>query len=137
MRIRTGFVSNSSSTSFLIVTKGEMTLERFLALVGVLPGSVMGGVFAQLYEAMMDSPWHRVDFGADGAPEVDEAVASWRNADLSDHMMERIREAKGRGEIVIYGELSSDNEPVETFFCCESFELDGEGLYINALEATW
>ncbi|MBV6459408.1 MAG: hypothetical protein HONBIEJF_02556 [Fimbriimonadaceae bacterium] len=97
----------------------------------------MGAVFTELFEAMRDSTWERIDFGQADAPEPDVAVNSWRNAHVTDRMRERIRQAHKDGDIVIYGELSSEADAVESFFCCESFELGGEGLYINALEATW
>jgi hypothetical protein len=137
MRVRTGFVSNSSSTSFLIISKGEMTEERFLSLVGVRNGTAMGDVFLHLYQALLSSQWGAVDFGRPGAPGPEVAVASWGKAHVTDRMMERIRDAHKNGDLVIYGELSTDEDSVETFFCCESFELAGDGLYLNALEATW
>lgn len=41
MRIRQGFVSNSSSSSFLLATKGEVTQERLLGLFGVSKDSFL------------------------------------------------------------------------------------------------
>ena len=39
MRIRTGFVSNSSSTSFLIITHDELEEEAFMEMMGIGPAS--------------------------------------------------------------------------------------------------
>ena len=137
MRIRAGFVSNSSSTSFLIITDGDLTLERFLKLVGVLPGSPMRHIFEMLFEAIKSNTWAQVDFskGSDGG-----GLQNFKNQkkmNLSEKMLEKIEEAKTRGLKVAYGELSSEENPVETYFCIESFELEGNGIYLNALEATW
>jgi hypothetical protein len=137
MRIRTGFVSNSSSTSFLIVTKGDFTLEKFLAVAGAVPGTPIGDVFVHLYEAMADSIWHKVDYSQQGALPPEQVVKSWANADVSAYMLDRMRQAAANGEIVMYGELSSEETPIQTFFCVDSFELKGDDLYVNALQGSW
>jgi hypothetical protein len=41
MKIRSGMVSNSSSSSFMLAVKGELTQERLLDLFGVSPGSFL------------------------------------------------------------------------------------------------
>jgi hypothetical protein len=137
VRIRTGFVSNSSSTSFLIVTKGDFTLETFLEVAGAAPGTAIGDVFVHLYEAMTKSIRHTVDYGQPGALPPETLVKGWANADISAYMLDRMREAAANGEVVMYGELSSEETPIETFFCVDSFELTGEDLYVNALQGSW
>lgn len=138
MRIRAGFVSNSSSTSFLIITEGDLTNERFMELVGVQPGSPLAGVFVTLFESLRQSIWSSVDFGKDNSTAALERFKLSRDRmSLSDRMLVKIEEARKDGLKVTYGELSSEENLVETFFCVDSFELQGDGIYLNALEAGW
>lgn len=41
MKIRKGFVSNSSSSSFYILSKGELTNGLMAKLLGIIPGSLL------------------------------------------------------------------------------------------------
>jgi hypothetical protein len=137
MRIRTGFVSNSSSTSFLIISRGEFTRERFLALVGVTEQSPLFSVFDQLFDVFLESISATDDFGSDPDSDAILDYTSGTKLELSTKMKEQIEEARQNGMIVRYGLLSSDGDLIEQFFCCESFELNGDGIYINSLNSTW
>jgi hypothetical protein len=50
---------------------------------------------------------------------------------------DRAKEAIALGMDVWIGNLSSDSEDIESFFCCESFEIDQPGLYVNAIPCAW
>ena len=54
MKIRTGFVSNSSSSSFLVCYKGEKPDdEKLMELFGVVPGKPAAGMFLPLMRALV------------------------------------------------------------------------------------
>jgi hypothetical protein len=50
MKIRNGFVSNSSSSSFLIFMKGELTKENFLWLLGVDENNPVGRGASKMFD---------------------------------------------------------------------------------------
>ena len=46
----------------------------------------------------------------------------------------RIREAIAKGYDVYIGKLHSDNDEIETIFCCDAFVIEGKTLIIDATE---
>ena len=134
MRMRAGFVSNSSSTSFLIVTRDQLEEGAFLELMGVTPDSPIAGLFRELFSDVVDAARY-VDFAR-----VDARVSpeSWFDQErMSPAMVARIRDAAAQGLKAYVGRLSSDNNPVQTFFCTDSFEAENERIYFNYLECVW
>lgn len=135
MKIRAGFVSNSSSTSFLIIAREELNEATFLDLMGVSPKSPIVGIFRQLFDDVLTKTRVHVNFQA-----KDERlpVETWFNDErLSERMLSKLRDAKAQGLIAYYGFLTSDENQVQSFFCTDSFELENDGLYFNALECVW
>ena len=50
MKIKTDFVTNSSSTCFVVMMKDNMTLPQFLRLVGISNDSMFVDVFSNLFQ---------------------------------------------------------------------------------------
>jgi hypothetical protein len=63
MKIRAGFVSNSSSTSFLIIAKKDLNKKDFFDLMGIQQDSPIADLFAQFYQDVVDNA-EKVDFAA-------------------------------------------------------------------------
>lgn len=142
MKIRAGFVSNSSSTSFLILAADDLTEENFFQLMGVSPKSPLADIFRELHEALLDGVNSSLDLS-----ELDESipVTSWFDIlrdgsdrrEISPRMEEKLHDARKRGLKLYYGSLNSESSQAQTFFCCDSFEAENEKFYINALECAW
>jgi hypothetical protein len=49
----------------------------------------------------------------------------------------RVKEAEAKGYDIYIGDLDSDNDAIETLFCCDSFVIDNEKLIIDATEDAW
>ena len=134
MRVRAGFVSNSSSTSFLIITRDELEEGAFLELMGVAPDSPIADLFRELFSDVIGAGRY-VDLAR-----VDQRVspASWfDSARLSPAMVTRLQAAAEKGLKAYHGRLSSDNTPVQTFFCTDAFEVENDQIYFNYLECAW
>jgi hypothetical protein len=136
MKIRTGFVSNSSSTSFLIIAKSELNKADFFELMGIDLKSPIADLFAQFYEEVISSS-EMVDFKNADEQIPPERLLTDRPERLSEHMLRKIKEAKANGLKAYYGWLSSDNSMIETFFCMDSFEVENDKVYLNGLECVW
>ena len=134
MRIRSGFVSNSSSTSFLIIAKDGLTQESFLDLVGVQPDSPIAELFQELFRSVLEAS-EVVDLGS---VDRSQAPASWfDDSRLSPTMVERLKQAAGQGAKAYFGRLSSDETLVQSFFCTDAFEIEDDRIYFNYLECAW
>lgn len=134
MRIRAGFVTNSSSTSFLIITRDELKEGSFLDLMGVASDSPIANLFRELFSDIISASQY-VDLA-----QVDSRTspAAWFNTDrLSSAMIARLEKAADQGLKAYFGYLSSDNTPVQSFFCTDAFEVENERIYFNYLDCAW
>lgn len=137
MKIRAGFVSNSSSTSFLIISKGAFSKEQLLRLMGVDSKSPMHGLFEQLYNEFVDGVDNKLDLGTVSANAHWQYLAGPRAERLSDRMIEKLETYRQKGWMAYYGHLDSESNPVQTFFCMDSFEEENDEIYLNGLECAW
>ena len=138
MKIRAGFVSNSSSTSFLIIAKEDLNRSDFFELMGVEADSPIVDLFEQFYQDVIDSVRTTVDFSkADNQVSVEDWFKGGRGNSLSTHMINKLQDAKQRGLKAYFGTLSSDENPIQSFFCTDSFEIESEKIYFNGLECIW
>lgn len=136
MKIRTGFVSNSSSTSFLIISKEALNKADFLELMGVARTSPLAGMFTELFDAVLQNS-DMVDFKSTDKHTSFEALFPGSRGHIPERMMQKLKEARNRGLKAYYGQLSSDGSYIESFFCTDSFEVQNEKIYFNGLECVW
>lgn len=137
MKIRWDFVTNSSSTSFVIICKGKPNKDIFLAAMGAEKGSLLRPLFTKLYEVLCEKMVNATDaihsrYGGpvNSVPELVKREISKTDAD-------RAKEALANGRNVWIGKLDSDAGGVEAFFCCEPFEINHPKLRLNALRCAW
>lgn len=135
MKVRTDFVSNSSSTSFILILKGDWSVDRLGQLMGIPRDSALWPIVEGLFAAIR----------LDGAPiekhydeaKSPEAIVKEVEEDFSKEVAVRVQAALQAGQRVVVGKLGSDGPATEAFLCTESFELDDGGLYLNGLCCSW
>lgn len=138
MKIRAGFVSNSSSTSFLILAKEDLNRVDFFELMGIEPDSPIADLFEKFYLDVIDSVRTTVDFSTAGKQvPAEDWFKGRRGNNLSIHMINKLRDAKQHGLKAYFGTLSSEENPIQSFFCTDSFEVENEKIYFNGLECIW
>lgn len=128
MKIKSDFITNSSSTCFILISPGEFTKSAFFNAAGLANDSLLAQYFSDLYH-LLEKNKQNMDEYLEHRP--------WKKEGMSDDLMARIELAKRVGHFVYMGNLSSDGDESESFFCQDSFIIDGNDIYIDALECVW
>lgn len=134
MRISNGYVTNSSSTSFVITSKSGLTREAFLKLVGVSEESLLVDMYADLYKAIR-SNINKIPGGISIR-----LFLKINRIELDESDITEIERRYSCGDDVYWGKLSDSGDDgglAEVFFSHESFVVIGDDIYFNARNSTY
>ena len=134
MKIGNGYVTNSSSTSFVITSQNGLTKESFYKTVGVSEESLLVEMYDNLYKAI-HANLEQIPSGVS----IKDYLEKHR-VELSDEDVVEIQQRYSRGDKVYWGELSDSGDDgglAEAFFSHESFVVIGDDIYFNARNSTY
>lgn len=120
VKARNGFISNSSSSSFIIGSKGVLTREKLMSFLGAKDDSLFKGIIRKMVDTIYENL---------GKPywTITEYMKDKDDDDPSDF----IRKLFDDGFIVYSGAFGDQDDPVETMLCETSINHDSENLVIK------
>ena len=114
MKARAGFVSNSSTSSFIIGSKEPLTREFLKKMASVPEGSFLHGLVDDIIEIIVDSA---------GKPMTLEEYLEDRGMD-EDELDEDTKKIFDRGMLFYSGGFSSESDDIEVGLCNKKFDID-------------
>lgn len=140
MKIRADFVTNSSSTSYVIINNGSFSLDKFLKAIGVNEESNFSYIYKELFNSFKNNmkplreEYERGYFRGSYDSFEDFVEKGFYGGK---QLLKKIKLAEEKGYDVYTGSLDSDNTMIEAFFCCEDFIIESEDLYVHARDDAW
>ena len=130
MKIRMGFITNSSSTNFLIISKEELTEDYLFKKLGFVQGGVLEEQGRQLCNSILDAINSGLRYYSYDMPtyETIKEVFGDKSAMLY---------KKNKKYHVYWGYTSSDDSPITQFFTTDSFEIEDKDFYLNGRSCVW
>ena len=130
MKIRMGFITNSSSTNFLIISKEELTEDYLFKKLGFVQGSVLEEQGRQLCDSILDAINSGLRYYSYDMPtyETIKEVFGDKSAMLY---------KKNKKYHAYWGYTSSDDSPIIQFFTTDSFEIEDKDFYLNGRSCVW
>ena len=137
MKVRQDFVTNSSSTSFIVSSRDAWSEENFLKAIGLEGKSPMEQIFRDLFDAVDRSKQDLEQLVQDEG--VYDGVRSFLKGEkFGEDTICTVEKLLSEGRKVYYGKLDSDGyTAAEVYFCMESFVVCDDDIYFNGRMGGW
>ena len=128
MKIRNGFVTNSSSTNYIIMSKDKLTPEKIVELLGVKKDSVLYDEVYSLACTLLDSRGYLIHSDEEDTIEVqiEKIFGLVTKKEYEKAMKEK--------KYVYYGTVSTENGAIESSFALDCGKIKKNGVIIDFSE---
>lgn len=132
MKIRIGYVTNSSSTNFLILSKKELTAEYLYKKLGFKKNSPIKSEAMELCQNIL--------YGTHGGLryfDIEELNYDSIKEAFGEKTAERFVQYQRKGYKAYIGYTSSGDSTLTDFFTTDSFEVEERDFYVFARDCMW
>lgn len=132
MKIRIGYVTNSSSTNFLILSKKELTTEYLYKKLGFKKNSPIKSEAMELCQNIL--------YGTHGGLryfDIEELNYDSIKEAFGEKTAERFVQYQRKGYKAYIGYTSSGDSTLTDFFTTDSFEVEERDFYVFARDCMW
>ena len=132
MKIRAGFVTNSSSTNFLIVSKKELDEAYLMDKLGFKKNNKFGWLSSYFVSNIMD--------GTKRGPKYEQIeTIDYSSIDkiFGKEAAEKFKLLEAKGYHAYIGRTSSDDDCLSAHMTVDSFVLDDKDFYMHGEHCMW
>lgn len=132
MKIREGFVTNSSSTNFLIISEKELDANYLSRKLGFKANSKLQNACGELVQSMMSGIMHGPRYF-----DIDEINYDVVLKLFGQESADKYRELNKKGFYTYIGYTSSDDDYLTAFMTVDHFVIDKRDFYMNGESCVW
>lgn len=134
MKIRDGFVTNSSSTNFLIISKEELTADYLFKKLGFKSDGLIEFAGKQLVNSILNSidyglRWHQFDYEN---PTYENILNAFGKKSAG-----KFRKLTKKGYKVYMGHTRSEDDYITSFMTSDYFLIDDKDFYMDGRNCVW
>lgn len=132
MKIRVGYVTNSSSTNFIIISKKRLTVEYLYNKLGFKENSVVQQQAEELCQNIINGTIEGLRWF-----NLDEANEDYVREFFGEEAAQIYCKTKPKGFFTYFGHTNSSDGDLTCFFTTDSFEIVEKDFYLNARHCVW
>ena len=132
MKIRDGFVTNSSSTNFMIVSKEELTVDYLMKKLGIKKNSRMRNQGYCLAKDLINATSNGVRWY-----DIDEINYSNILEIFGEESAKKYKELSAKGYHTYIGHTSSDDDHITAYLTTDYFIIDKKDFYMDGRNCIW
>ena len=132
MIIRDGYVTNSSSTNFMIISKEKLTRDYLIEKLGFKKGSSINSSTVSLANDIVSATEYGVRWF-----EVEQIDYDTILKIFGKESAEKYKKLSKKGYYTYFGHTSSDDDSLTTFMTMDSFVIDERDFYMDGKNCIW
>ncbi len=132
MIIRDGYVTNSSSTNFMIISKEKLTRDYLIEKLGFKKGSSINSSTVSLANDIVSATEYGVRWF-----EVEQIDYDTILKIFGKESAEKYKKLSKKGYYTYFGHTSSDDDSLTSFMTMDSFVIDERDFYMDGKNCIW
>lgn len=132
MKVRIGYVTNSSSTNFLILSKKELTAEYLYKKLGFKKDSPIRSEAMELCQNILYGTQSGLRYYSMERLDYDSI-----EEEFGESVAKKFVQYQNKGYEAYLGHTSSGDSTLTDFFTTDSFEIEEKDFYVFARACMW